>query len=380
MSQSEGNITISYEREITQPNDYSELRECFINIFGEDQNKNFVFYIKNNLNGFVQIQEGENIKDILKDKKKNIYVKEIKGSLDDNIISKDFEEESSIKDPYNKLLQIKSQNEKENEELIAQINELKKELDEIFNKCKIETTQINKIKEDIKIIEEKIKNKNKDIEEIINIIQNENIINNQLQNDNGVVENLEKEKRVLDNLLKEKEESIIIHKNNYNRLNETCKKKITEMENENLKLLNQLNELKNNFTNKTKEYEDILNTYLKENKELNNQLNMEKGINENLINNEINDKNNKINQLKEENNNLRIKYEKYKKQTELKIKHNEITKNKIKKNMKKKMTEKFNIKLKGVFEDFNQVIENKFNEQTNKINNLLYQNMNILDK
>ena len=48
--------------------------------------------------------------------------------------------------------------------------------------------------------------------------------------------------------------------------------------------------------------------------------------------------------------------------------------------MKKKMTEKFNIKLKGVFEDFNQVIENKFNEQTNKINNLLYKNMNILDK
>ena len=257
MSKLEENIIINYTKEIKTPNDYSQLREDFINNYNENSKKNFVFFIKNNLDNIVPIKEGESIKEFLKDKDKIIYVKEIENTVD-NFISLDLNKTNNafisinIKNSQKTPSQNENEREyiKENEELIEQINKLKYELEENIINMKNEVSKRKKIEKDIIIMKEKM--------------------NNQIKESNKKIESLEKEKLAVNNLLKEKENSMAIVGINNNQLNKKNKDCISEKDKEKQKLLKIIDEQNEKMNYKIKENEKIINILKKENEILNN--------------------------------------------------------------------------------------------------------------
>ena len=135
MNPFDDNIILSYNKIIPFPNNYDDLKEIFLNYFGESGKHKYMFFLKDKSNTDIEIKKGDNLKDIIKEKL--IYVKMIEDNEIDckeikleDLDAPDVESiDCNLDKPIQKLTEIKNNNEKDKsqklEEIIQQLEETK---------------------------------------------------------------------------------------------------------------------------------------------------------------------------------------------------------------------------------------------------------------
>jgi chromosome segregation ATPase len=240
----EENIIISFCKEIPFPHNYEDLKDMFLNYFGESKKKNYIFFVKDKSNKEIEIKNEDNIKDILKEKDKLIFVK-IKEEENDDIdfkeINLDCDEgdvksiDNNLDEPIMKLTKIQSGKEKETSE----------EIDEIIKQLKSCQNNLDAAKKKNKELISKNKILKREIEELQLKDQNKDQLNDLLQNYKEQIEKLEKivneNKNEINKLQKEKEDLTKIGNKNKKEI-EDLDIKLEEANN----LINQYKEIENN--------------------------------------------------------------------------------------------------------------------------------------